>query len=330
MDGTEPERCDECGFDATRWRVRDAITIFDALGLWWRMATDGIASDDLNRRPAPQVWSVLEYGAHSSLVTAVLRTGLELIVEDDGVELPPVPQIDSSDDATPARLDPAETIAALEREGKALAAVAKRTGADQWTHVGHLDGVTLQAEAVLLHAVHDATHHEMDVGRGLAAIGAGTPRAVGTVAQVNVSNGGVPKQRVDRAKVTRDGLDGDRQADRKHHGRPFQALCLWSTEVIDELAAAGHPIAAGAAGENLTLTGIDWRTLRPGARLRIGSALAEVSFPATPCAKQTRWFSDGDFSRIDEDRNPQWVRWYAWVRESGVVHPGDQVTVSDP
>jgi MOSC domain-containing protein YiiM len=61
--------------------------------------------------------------------------------------------------------------------------------------------------------------------------------------------------------------------------------------------------------------------------VRVGGATAEISFPATPCKKQTRWFADGDFRRIDYDRNPQWVRWYAWVREPGRVAEGDAVVV---
>src|SRR5207249_2582099 len=107
----------------------------------------------------------------------------------------------------------------------------------------------------------------------------------------------------------------------------FQALCLWSADVIGELSSAGHPIKPGLAGENLTLTGLDWSSLRPGARLRVGRALIELSYPATPCKKQTRWFADGDFARISHERNPQWVRWYAWVREPGDVHAGDDVLV---
>jgi MOSC domain-containing protein YiiM len=137
----------------------------------------------------------------------------------------------------------------------------------------------------------------------------------------------VPKRPVAGGSVGRRGLAGDHQAERRHHGRPFQALCLWSTEVIDALAQAGHPISPGAAGENLTLSGLDWATLRPGARLRVGTALAELSFPATPCVKQTRWFADGDFGRIGHTRNPQWTRWYAWVREPGAVQPGDAAVV---
>lgn len=112
-----------------------------------------------------------------------------------------------------------------------------------------------------------------------------------------------------------------------HHGRPFQALCLWSTEVIGELSAAGHPVGPGSAGENLTLSGIDWVSLRPGTRMRIGTAMVEFSHPAIPCTKLTTCFADGNFARISHDRNPHWARWYAWVRQPGDVKPGSAVVV---
>jgi len=325
VDGRTPETCEECGFDARDWRVRDAATFFDALGYWWRLAAANVAAADLNRRPAPDVWSALEYGFHSAMVTAVLRGGIEQILETDGCELPPVPSAPATAGES-AAVDPKVVLDALQDEGAALGSVAARRDV-AWTNVGHLDGATVQAEAALLHAVHDASHHLMDVARGLAAVGVATPRGTGLVERVNTSAGGVPKNPVAHGRVDRRGLDGDRQADRKHHGRPFQALCLWSADVIEALARDGHPIAAGCAGENLTLRGLDWRSLRPGSRLRIGSALVELSFPAVPCKKQTRWFADGDFKRIAYEVNPQWVRWYGWVREPGDVTPGDAVVV---
>jgi MOSC domain-containing protein YiiM len=331
VDGTAPETCAECGFDSRRWRVRDAGSFLNLLGYWWRLATDGIPAEQLNSRPALGVWSALEYGGHSAVVTAMVRWGIEQVVEQDGVELPVLPDDASGRDVavTPAATSrPEQVVGDLEREGQALGALAAGAPKDAWTHTGRLpDGGAVQAEAALLHAVHDASHHQMDVGRGLAALGAGTPAHTGAVARVNASHGGVPKHAISNAEVTTVGLVGDRQADRRHHGRPFQALCVWSAAVIDELAAAGHPIGAGSAGENLTLSGVDWPSLRPGTRLRIGTVLAEVSFPAMPCAKQTRWFSDGDFSRIAYERNPAWTRWYAWVREPGRVAAGDPVGV---
>jgi MOSC domain-containing protein YiiM len=215
-------------------------------------------------------------------------------------------------DAETLESDEAVVLADLEREGAAMAKAAR-------------DG-SVEARTALLHAAHDASHHMMVVGRKLAAPGAGMRPVQGRVVQVNASGGGVPKLPVPSATIGLGGVAGDVQNDRKHHGRPFQALCLWSAEVIDGLAADGHPIGAGCAGENLTVSGIEWTDMRPGARLRIGSALAEISFPATPCAKQSRWFHDRDFGRIDFDRNPHLTRWYAWVREPGEVAPGDAIS----
>jgi MOSC domain-containing protein YiiM len=228
-----------------------------------------------------------------------------------------------------AELDFESTVGGLERQGTALAAMARDASAGAWSNHGTLGESIIEAKAALTHAVHDATHHQMDVSRGLVRLGLGTPPQTGSVVQISTSNGGVPKRPVEHAVVTHRGLVGDYQAERKHHGRPFQALCVWSEEVIDELAGLGHGLAPGLAGENLTLSGLDWPSLRPGSRLRVGTVLAEISYPATPCAKQTRWFLNGDFGLIDYDRNPQWVRWYAWVREPGEVACGDPARLQD-
>lgn len=328
MEASTPEVCAECGFDSRRWRRRDAASVFGELGFWWEHATAGIDPVLLGRRPAPGVWSTLEYGLHSAMVTAVIRAGLEMILADDGCRLPPPPA--TPPDTGPLALERGRVVGDLGREGAALARLAKSP--DGWDHAGLLGrdggggGDRIGAEALLVHAAHDATHHFMDAARGLAAVGAAGAPLAGRLEQINVSAGGVPKTAVPTARVGHQGLEGDAQRDRKHHGRPFQAVCLWAREVIEGLAATGHPIAAGCAGENFTLSGVDWAAMRPGARLRVGTVTLEVSFPATPCHHQTRWFADGDFSRIDFDREPRATRWYAWVREPGDVAVGDPVT----
>ena len=175
-------------------------------------------------------------------------------------------------------------------------------------------------------AVHRAIHLLHDLGRQLHDAGAGVPSQRGTVAQLSSSDGGVPKSAIDSADVGPRGLLGDRQENRKHHGRPFQALCLWSADVIDALRAEGHPVHPGAAGENITLAGIDWSSLRPGARLLIGQVLCELSAWATPCRKNDQWFV-GRSDRIDHDLHPGWSRVYAWVLEPGTIATGDEVLV---
>lgn len=174
--------------------------------------------------------------------------------------------------------------------------------------------------------VHDGVHRLRELGRALHAAGGGAPSQHGTVVQLSTSDGGVPKTPVLVADVGIRGLLGDRQDNRKHHGRPFQALCLWSAEVIDALAAEGHPVRAGAAGENITVSGIDWETLRPGVRLLIGEVSCELSAWAVPCRKNDRWFT-GRSDRIDHDLHPGWSRAYAWVLEPGTISTGDTVLV---
>ena len=87
--------------------------------------------------------------------------------------------------------------------------------------------------------------------------GAGVARQHGTVQQLNISSGGVPKHAVAAAALGHRGFEGDRQRSRKHHGRAFQAVCLWSADVIDRLRNAGHPVFPCAAGENVTVAGLD-------------------------------------------------------------------------
>lgn len=164
-------------------------------------------------------------------------------------------------------------------------------------------------------------------GRQVQARGHGAPRQQGMLAGVFLSDGGVPKLPVTTAHVDMAGLVGDRQAKRRYHGRVWQALSLWSAEVVAQLRADGHPVTPGAAGENLSLQGLDWSSLRPGVRLCIGEVLAEVSMPVTPCRQIASCLADGDPWRIGHRRRPGVTRWYASVIEPGRIAVGDVVTV---
>jgi MOSC domain-containing protein YiiM len=144
--------------------------------------------------------------------------------------------------------------------------------------------------------------------------------------QLNVSNGGVPKLAVRAAALTAEGLEGDRQRDRRFHGGPDRALCLYSLERILELQAEGHPVYPGSAGENVTLVGLDWSRLAPGARLALGGeALVEITGYTAPCKKIAASFSDGDFKRISQKLRPGDSRLYARVLRPGRLSAGDHV-----
>jgi len=185
---------------------------------------------------------------------------------------------------------------------------------------GHADLAELAAPLDVVWAELQSARDDLVAADALPAT------TVGHVVRLSVSDGGVPKRAIGAVDVGYDGVTGDRQASRRHHGAPFQALCVWHAETIDQLAADGHPITYGDAGENVTISGIDWPMVRPGVRLQLGSVLCEVSSHAEPCNKNAQWFSDRDFSRI-HDRNGPWSRMYATVVEPGSIAVGDTAVV---
>lgn len=153
--------------------------------------------------------------------------------------------------------------------------------------------------------------------------------ASGTVHQISVSDGGVPKLPVSEARITKDGVEGDRQRSLLFHGGRDRAVCLFSLEVIEALQAEGHPIISGASGENLTLAGLDWAGLKPGARLSVGEAVQlEIMSYTVPCRLNAQWFAKGEFSRISHKKHPGWSRLYAKVLAEGRVKVGDAVVVT--
>jgi len=150
----------------------------------------------------------------------------------------------------------------------------------------------------------------------------GTARIV----QISVSAGGVPKRPVPSARATALGLEGDAQRDREHHGGPDRALCLFSHERIRALQGEGHPIWPGSIGENLTLEGIDWDTVRPGAYLRLGrDVIAQVTRYTAPCFNIAASFQDRDYARVSQKHHPGDSRVYARVLREGPLTNGDPV-----
>lgn len=150
--------------------------------------------------------------------------------------------------------------------------------------------------------------------------------------QISVSpppRGGVPKLPVlpnMPVRITRNGVEGDWQHDRKHHGGPDRAVCLFSLEVIHRLQSEGHPITPGAAGENLTITGLDWPALTPGppaTRLLIGAEptgpILEIVSYTQPCSTIRNAFTNLDFRRIKHELHPGESRLYARVLREGLV-----------
>jgi MOSC domain-containing protein YiiM len=154
-----------------------------------------------------------------------------------------------------------------------------------------------------------------------------TARTEGRIVSLNISAGGVPKLPVTEARLGPTGLEGDRQRNRRYHGGPTRALCIYSLERIHALQREGHPIVPGSAGENITIEGIDWPLLVPGVRLALGETEVEITTYTSPCGVIRHSFSDYNSVRIWQGEHPGWSRVYARVITEGVIRAGDAARI---
>jgi len=153
--------------------------------------------------------------------------------------------------------------------------------------------------------------------------------SIARIIQISVrAQGGVPKLSIAETRLTKTGVLGDKQRNRQLHGGPDRAVCIYSWELIRDLQEEGHPIDCGTAGENLTVSGLDWEAIVPGVRLRAGQeAELEIVSYTTPCLHIKESFIDGVFSRISQKLHPGWSRVYARVLQEGAVRQGDSVAI---
>jgi MOSC domain-containing protein YiiM len=148
----------------------------------------------------------------------------------------------------------------------------------------------------------------------------------GYIFQLNCSDGGVPKRTVSEAQLTPTGLACDRQGHPKIHGGPERALCLYALEHITALQDEGHPIFPGSIGENVTVAGVDWKSLGPGSRLALGDeVIIEITSYAGPCPTIAASFTNRQFKRISQKKHPGESRLYARVIRTGLLATGQPV-----
>jgi MOSC domain-containing protein YiiM len=185
----------------------------------------------------------------------------------------------------------------------------------------------IEIDGDLVVAAHGVMHRLHELAMARRAGGVFEPM-VGRIDSLQASGGGVPKASIPQAEIGPSGVVGDVQGNRRNHGRPWQAICVYSSDVIGVLRDEGHPIVAGAAGENLTLSGIDWSRMRGGLTITVGDVVLRTSAPAAPCHKIGDCFTERYWNRIDHIERPGWARWYASVVSGGTVAPGDTVTVT--
>ena len=151
---------------------------------------------------------------------------------------------------------------------------------------------------------------------------------MGHIYQINSSKGGVPKTPIFEAEVKFDGIAGDKQKNKRYHGGPERAICLFSIDVINELRENGHPIYAGSTGENFTIVLENYHLLVPETKIKIGTEVViQITSYAAPCKTIRASFKDELFTCISQKLFPGQSRLYARVIKEGIVKVEDSIEI---
>jgi MOSC domain-containing protein YiiM len=133
-----------------------------------------------------------------------------------------------------------------------------------------------------------------------------------------------------RVALRGDAVEGDTVADPKVHGGWDKAVYAYPSEHYEfwRRELPGVALGPGAFGENLTTEGLREDGLVVGQRLRVGSALLQVTQPRLPCFKLGIKFERADMvKRFLESRR---TGFYFAIVEPGDVGAGDAIETKEP
>ncbi|MFD2765335.1 DinB family protein [Micromonospora eburnea] len=168
------DRCDECQFVYAGVAAEELPPLLRGLGLRYRTALAGVRNP--RRRPAPGVWSPLEYTCHVRDVLGVQAERLEQALGVDEPEFAPMGRDERAIADAYNEQEPSAVLAALSAAAEDLAArfaaldppALDRTGVYPWPR--------RRARTLLWlgqHTVHEGEHHLLDIRRAAQAEAAG-------------------------------------------------------------------------------------------------------------------------------------------------------------
>lgn len=110
----------------------------------------------------------------------------------------------------------------------------------------------------------------------------------------------------------------------KQYDPENRAVLIMSLDVLVKLNEEGWPVKPGDLGENLLVDG-KYKFFEKGAVYRVGNAVLELTYQATPCKKLSQ------LSYVGEEKVVNFIPtminrrgWYAKVVQEGVVRQGDK------
>ncbi len=155
------------------------------------------------------------------------------------------------------------------------------------------------------------------------AVNIGLPKPI-PVDDEMVSTGIFKMPAQEPVTLTREGFQGDDQADKKNHGGVDQAVYVYSAEDYAWWSEQlGRDLPPGIFGENLTLSEFP-QEVKIGDRLEFQEVILEVTAPRFPCRVFAAKMNDLSF--VKRFRQAERPGFYTRVIQTGTVRAGEEVT----
>ena len=152
--------CPECGLDT---RTVDAVAVaglIRANAVEWDAV---LRAPDVRHRPAPQVWSPLEYGCHVRDVYRLYDRRLRLMLDEDDPLYPDWDQDATAVEQRYGEQDPDRVRAELRQAAATIADRFDSVTGDRWQRPGRRgDGAHFTVATFARYLLHDPVHHLHD------------------------------------------------------------------------------------------------------------------------------------------------------------------------
>ena len=153
--------CPECGFAAATVTVDQiAAAVRDNVTVW----ESALALPGAGTRPAPAVWSPLEYACHVRDVHRTFDLRVGLMLDQDEPRFPNWDQDETAVAERYAEQDPATVATELRDAAEAVARRYESVPAGAWERRGfRSDGSEFTVVSIGRYHLHDIVHHAWDV-----------------------------------------------------------------------------------------------------------------------------------------------------------------------
>ena len=173
-DGWDPPRpgwtCNECGFDFDATSLDSIGETIRGFGRRYRPPlVRGLPGEDLDRlvrqRPVPTTWSPLEYACHVRDAFALYHWRIGKTLAEDRPELPAMRRDDVVAERAYNEQDREAVAGELAAAAERLATRVEAVADGEWDRCCLRDGEELSVAWMARNAVHEGSHHLLDIGR---------------------------------------------------------------------------------------------------------------------------------------------------------------------